>query len=146
MARIKIPVPDREPLFHCTLEIRISDVNYGGHLGNDAVLALAQQARVQLLRSWDMTELDVGGCGIIMADAAVVYMAEGMLGDMLQIDIYAGHIGTSGWELVYVLKTQRAGKTISIATAKTGLVCYDYGGKRVVRIPAGLATLLEKTP
>ena len=48
MSRIKLALPDRWT-FSTELPVRISDINYGGHLGNDAVLALAQEARVRFL-------------------------------------------------------------------------------------------------
>ncbi|RMF54479.1 MAG: thioesterase, partial [Calditrichaeota bacterium] len=43
MARLKLTLPEK---FHFTTElsIRISDVNYANHLGNDAVLSLIHEA------------------------------------------------------------------------------------------------------
>lgn len=74
MARIKLTLPD-----HCDFEtqltVRISEINYGGHLGNDAVLSLAHEARVQFFNSLGYTEFDVAGSGIVLADAVVVYRA-----------------------------------------------------------------------
>ena len=46
MARIKLTLPERFP-FTTTIPIRITDLNYGGHVGNDTVLALLHEARVQ---------------------------------------------------------------------------------------------------
>ena len=46
MARVEIELPEQFP-FATEIPIRISDINYGNHLGNDAVLSLAQEARVR---------------------------------------------------------------------------------------------------
>ena len=59
--------------YETEIPIRISDVNYGGHLGNDAVLSLAHEARVRFLALRGFSEKDVEGVGIMMVDAAVVY-------------------------------------------------------------------------
>jgi hypothetical protein len=39
MARVKIDLPDKF-IFKTEIPIRINDINYGGHLGNDAVLSI----------------------------------------------------------------------------------------------------------
>jgi len=33
------------------------------------------------------------------------------------------------------LEKQNADKTILVAAAKTGMLCYDYAGKKIVSIP-----------
>jgi acyl-CoA thioester hydrolase len=48
MARIKIEIPEQF-IFETQLKVRIGDINYGGHMGNDAVLTLAHQARIEFL-------------------------------------------------------------------------------------------------
>ena len=54
MARIKIAVPPQFT-FSTQIPVRITDINYGGHLGNDALLALLHEARVQFLRRYGYT-------------------------------------------------------------------------------------------
>lgn len=135
MARVKIQIPTTVPIFSCSLEIRITDVNYGGHMGNDAVLRLVHEARVLLLRGWGMTELEAGGCGITMGDAELMYQADGYAGDVLQVEIYLGETTRVSWELIYVLSTKRNDKSISVATVKTGMVCYNYISRKVQSIP-----------
>ena len=39
MARIKLDMPDNY-IFSTELPVRISDINYGGHLSNDAMLSM----------------------------------------------------------------------------------------------------------
>ena len=95
MARIKFDLP---PRFHFSTElsIRIGDINYGGHLGNDAVLTLAHEARIRFLKQYGYSELDIEGTAIIMADAAVVYKSEGFLGDILRIEVTVGEFQNVG--------------------------------------------------
>jgi acyl-CoA thioesterase FadM len=81
MPRIKLDLPKH---FHFTTEIpiRISDINYGGHLGNDAVLSILHESRVRLLLEHGYSEFNVEGVGIIMTDSAIVYKSEAFYGEL----------------------------------------------------------------
>ena len=59
MARIKIDLPSLFA-FSTTLRVRVSDINYGGHLGNDALLSMLHDARLQYLQAMDYSELAFG--------------------------------------------------------------------------------------
>jgi len=140
MARIAVDLPERF-LFQTQIAIRIDDVNYGGHLGNDAVLSLVHEARVRFLRSHGWSELDVGGgVGIAMVDAAIVYRAEGLHGMSLAVDVGAADVRTRGCDLVYRLTDRATGQ--EIARAKTGLVFLDPSSRKLVRMPAALHAAL----
>ena len=132
MARVQIELPEAFA-FTTEIPIRITDVNYGGHLGNDAVLSLAHEARVRLFASHGWTEMDVTGRGIIMVDAAVVYRTEGAWGMVLRVDVAVTDLQSRGCDLVYRLSDAATGK--EIARAKTGIVFFDYGARRVVHMP-----------
>ena len=82
MARLTLALPERFP-FTTEIEVRITDLNYGRHLGNDAMLGLVHEARVRFLRAHGLQELDVEGTGLVMIDAAIVYRAEAFAGDRL---------------------------------------------------------------
>jgi hypothetical protein len=45
MPRLKLELPAGFP-FRTTLTVRVTDLNYGNHLGNDALLGLLHEARV----------------------------------------------------------------------------------------------------
>jgi acyl-CoA thioester hydrolase len=139
MPRVEIDLPERW-LFRTRIPIRIDDINYGGHLGNDAVLSLAQEARVRFLAAHGRSELDLGGCGIVMIDAAVVYRAEGRHGMELEVTVGAADVRTRGFDLLYRLVDAATGE--EIARAKTGIVCFDYVARKVVRVPAPMLALL----
>ena len=69
MARVKLTLPD-VCHFQTEVTVRIGDINYGGHLGNDAVLSLAHEARLQYFKSLGYSEIDIEGVGIVLADGA----------------------------------------------------------------------------
>ena len=92
------------------------------------------------LSSLGLSERDVGGVGLIMADAALAFRAEAFLGDELDVDLGVTEVRRSGFELVYRLT--RVSDGAEIALVKTGMVCFDYAERKVARVPQSFARLL----
>lgn len=134
MARIKIQLPEKFS-FACTIPIRISDLNYGGHVGNDTILSLIHEARMQYLLSMGYTEMNVAGTGMIMANAAIEFKTELFYGDVITASVTAGDISNIGFDLFYKLEKVVDGKKVTVALAKTGMICFDYGRKKIVSVP-----------
>jgi 4-hydroxybenzoyl-CoA thioesterase len=139
MARVEIELPESF-LFETEIPVRIGDVNYGGHLGNDAVLSIAHEARVRFLASHGLTELDAGGPGIVLADAAVIYRAEGKWGMRLAVAIAAADVRTRGLDLLYRMSDAATGA--EIARVKTGVLFFDYRTRRLVSMPPAFRAVL----
>jgi YbgC/YbaW family acyl-CoA thioester hydrolase len=131
MARIKIALPERFS-FSCEIPIRITDVNYGGHVGNDVFLSLVHEARVQYFQHLGYTELAFAGNGLIMADAAIEFKSELFYGDVVTVHVTAADISGIGFDLVY--KLEKKAKSQIAGVAKTGMVCYDYNRKKIVAL------------
>lgn len=125
MNRIKINLPEHFP-FSTRLQIRVTDLNYGGHVGNDSVLSILQEARQQFLQSRGYTELQVEGFGLIMADAMVEYKKEMNHLDQLKIDIAAKDFDKMGFDLYYRVVIEKNGEEILAVRAKTGMMLFDY--------------------
>ncbi len=139
MARIKLTPPEKI-LFRTKIPLRITDLNYGNHLGNDALVSILHEARVQWLKSGGFSELDAGGTGLIMADLAVEYKTEGFYGDDLTVAIGVGDISKLSFDVYYTITNQH-GKLV--AQAKTGMVCYDYEKKKVAEISKSFVSFLS---
>ena len=142
MARIKLTLPEHK-IFTTKIAVRITDINYGNHLGNDALVCILHEARMQWLTSLNYTELNIKKAALIMADLAVEYKSESYYGDVCLIDIFIGEITKVSFEIYYNIYTIRKGESILIAKAKTGMVCYDYDAKKVVNIPEEFAFLIN---
>lgn len=142
MARINLAIPEQK-IFSTEIAVRITDINYGHHVGNDAFVRLIHEARVMWLSSNHYTELNIEGASLIMADLAVEYKAESFYGDVLKIEIAVGNISRAGFELYYQIITTRDGQNILIAKAKTGLVSFNYEEKKVRELPVKFIELLN---
>jgi len=131
MSRIRIQLPSHFN-FSTQIPIRITDLNYGGHVGNDTVLTLVHEARMQFLKSLGYTELQIEGKGLIMSDAAIEFKAELFYGDVITVQVAADDFSRAGFSLVY--KLMKDEKTV-VALVKTGMICYDYSVKKVAALP-----------
>jgi len=140
MARIRLDIPEGLP-FVTEVTVRVGDLNYGNHLGNDALLGLLHEARLQFLASLGWSEMDVGGQASIMADAAIVYKSQGRRGDRLRIEVGAGDLTGSGFDVLY--RVSQADTGVLVALAKTALVLFDYAQGRPVRLSDAVRTRLE---
>lgn len=118
-------------------------MNYGNHLGNDKLLSVMHEVRMQFLATLGYTELEIGGCGLIMADVMVAYRNEGRYGDIFDVALYADEISTRSFDLLYKITATRGNNIIAIADAKTGMVGYDYKAARVCQLPGNFAAHLN---
>jgi acyl-CoA thioester hydrolase len=132
MARIRISVPESFS-FSTVIPIRITDLNYGGHVGNDSILSLIHESRVQYLKHFEFTELDFAGTSLIMSDVAIEFRSEVFYGNSLKVMVTAGEFSRAGFDIFYQMMNSENNKLVVVA--KTGMVCFDYSGRKVTAVP-----------
>ena len=140
MSRLQIELPTRFS-FATELEVRVSDLNYGNHLGNDAVLSLVHEARRRFLASLGIQEIGADGKGFVVADAAVVYRAQAFYGERLRIEVAAGDFQSRG--CLFYFRVTQAVEGRAVAEARTGLVCFDFQAQKTMVMPAETRAQLE---
>ena len=142
MPRVTIELPTKF-LFTTEIIVRATDLNYGGHVGNDKILTLVQDARVTYYRTLGFkNELNFeGDVGQIIADAAVVYKSEAFLADTLVFNLAISEFTKYGFDLITLITNKESGK--EVARVKNGIVCFDYARKKVVPVPASLLAKLQ---
>jgi acyl-CoA thioester hydrolase len=129
-----------------TFEIRVGDINYGGHMGNDKALLVFHDARLKFLESLGFSEKNIGGPGIIMRDAHVSFRKEVYLHDVLTVDVGIENVTNSAFEMIYTVRriqksqqspvnSQQSIDEEVVFTGSTGLVAFDYELRRPVRLP-----------
>jgi acyl-CoA thioesterase FadM len=140
MDKIKIDWPD-PVVFSTDLDIRITDINYGGHLGNDRVLSLVHEARVRMFAAHGWAELDIDGAGTIMCDAAIQFKGEVFHGMNVRVEVGVAELGRSSFTLLYGLRDSATGD--ELARVRTGTAFYDYEARKVVRAPQAFVDALS---
>jgi len=141
MERIKINLPQQFS-FSTNIKIRITDLNYGGHVGNDSFLSLVHEARQQYLHHFGYSELHIEATSLIMADAAIEFKKELNYGDEVKISVAANGFDKYGFDLFYQLEIISDNNFVLAGKAKTGMLCYDYQNKKLMAVPEKLKQTL----
>jgi acyl-CoA thioester hydrolase len=131
MSRIKLQMPETYQ-FSTTIDVRITDLNYGNHLANDSLLSIIHEARVRFLKYFGYSELDIEGIGIMMADVVIIYKSQSYYGDMLKIEVGIGDISKKSCDFFY--RVTKDGDKV-VALCKTAIVFFDYQIQKPARIP-----------
>lgn len=127
--------------FQYDLTVRATEINYAGHLGNEALLALVHEARAVLLRQLNFLTLvrDSQRVGLTIADLAINFIAEAFAHDQLVVDSQISELRKKSFRLFH--RIRRSEK--SIALIETGLVAFDYQTRQVVPLPENFITGLQ---
>jgi len=131
--RIKLNPLDRYQHAYET-SIEVTDLNYGKHLGNDALVGILHRARVHFLHRLGAREdnLGDGKTGILLTDLVVNYKEEGLLFDKIVVESSIGEVRPKGFRIFHRISTEH---NRTIALAETGIVGFDYKNRRVTKIP-----------
>jgi len=133
MARVKIEIPESWR-FSTEIPVRITDINYGNHMGNDAFLGILHEARLRWLKQYGWTELVFPPIGLIMIDIAVRFKTEAHHGDILNISLTPVDWTKLGFDLIYLAIHAATGT--EVARAQTGFVFFDYDKKKLSPLPS----------
>ena len=143
MPRIKLAPRDRyQHTFETTIEV--TDLNYGNHMGNDALVGIIHRARVHLLRQFGAGETNLGDgkTGILLTDLVVNYRGEGFLFDRLIVESTLGELRPKGFRMFHRIATDQ---NRLIALAETGIVAFDYQNKKVALIPEAFVSKIAES-
>ena len=132
MPRIKLEEKEKYE-FEYKVILQVNDINYGGHLSNDALISLIHETRLNLLKDMGLKETDLGDgyTGMIMSDLGVNYKMEGFMFDEILIKSHIGEIKNNTFRIFHkLLKKDRI-----FALVETGFAAFDYKERKIVSIP-----------
>jgi len=140
MERVRLSFPEKDVMHRHSLTVRITDMNYGRHLGHDALISLLHEARVAALASRELREWDLGGYPCVAADLAVQYQAEARWPDLLVVETAIPEPGRKAITVYHRLLREADGATV--ASARINLMLVDPEDGRPVAIPADVRDAL----
>lgn len=145
--KIRIPIPPKElneysleqaPHFSTSLTLRVGDMNYGNHMGNDTVLSLAHEFRIRFFHQYLQNELSFFKRGIIMSDSAIQYRAQGFWAQEIKANLWFIPTGSTRFDIYYQLQSPKdkphedsSQQWYDVAYVKTGQVFFDYEKQKV---------------
>lgn len=132
MTRVQIQLPEHFA-FSTAIPLYVNHINSAGHLDNALLLTVVTEARARFFIAQGYEELNVEGFGMIMADAAVQYKSEAFHGEVMVVEMAPMHFHRKGFDLVYRMSDQASGR--EVARGKSGMLCFDYGQRKVVPVP-----------
>ncbi len=141
MPRIKLnPLARYQHTYETSIEV--TDLNYGRHMGNDALVGIIHRARVHFLYRLGAGEdnLGDGKTGILLTDLVVNYKEEGLLFDKIVVESSIGEVRPKGFRIFHRISSDH---NRVIALAETGIVGFDYQNRKVAKIPK---SFLSKIP
>ncbi len=141
MARIKLaPLDEYQSVYETTVEV--TDLNYGNHLGNDALIGIIHRARVHFLHRLGASENNLGDghTGILLADLIVNYTGESFLFDKLGVESSIGEVRSKGFRMFHRITAEHSRP---IALAEIGIVAFNYRTRKVVQIPESFVSKIS---
>lgn len=141
MPRIKLSALDRYA-FRWEYTIGVRDLNYGGHLANDALAGILQEARVRALDELGYTELNLGDgqTATIMGDSVINFLGEGHLLNTLSIETHFAELRARNLRCFHRV----SGPQGPVALAEAGIIGFNYGTRKVVAFPVAFLEKLQK--
>ncbi len=133
MERIKLEFPESAIVHRQPLSVRITDMNYGRHLGHDTLVSLLHEARIQAFGALGLSEWDMGGFPSVVADLAVQYQSEARWPDALVVETAIP--APAGKAIVVHHRVRHAEGGRPVATARLNIVLIDPAQGRSVAIP-----------
>ncbi|MBW6460399.1 MAG: acyl-CoA thioesterase [Bacteroidales bacterium] len=115
------------------IEVRVGDINYGGHMGNDKALLVFHDARIAFFKTLGFDEKNIGGPGIIMRNAQVTFRKEVFLNDLLLVDVGIENVTPMSFDVTYTVRREKDNAVVF--TGSTGLVAFDYEQRKPVKLP-----------
>lgn len=122
-------------------EVRISDINYGGHMGNDRALSFFQDARIKYLRHFGFDEHHIAeGIGIILSESHVYYKKEVFLHDQLNAKVWIQDLKKRAFTMVY--EFYRQSDEALVFEGSNLVYAFEYQSRKACELPENFINTL----
>ncbi|MEJ7559872.1 MAG: thioesterase family protein [Pedobacter sp.] len=120
-------------LYKTTIETRFVDFDMMGHVNNAVYFTYLEIART---RYWaNAIKWDWKKTGVIIAKASLDYIKPIFIDDVVHMYVRTSRIGTSSFDLEYLMVKMTNGKEVVCSQGKTVCVAFDYQTKSSTPIP-----------
>ncbi len=116
--------------YMATIKPRISDINYGGHLGHTELINLLHEIRVRFLDQHSMHEANICGHGLVIHNINVKYHQEAYWGNELEVKM---ETKVDGAKIIFDYTVFNSTLKNKTATAEAVMVLVDKVTKRPVK-------------
>lgn len=116
------------------VEMRFADLDMMGHVNNAIYFTYMEVGRTKYWKhaiGWDWAKT-----GVVIGSASIDYIAPLLLGDKISMYIKTSRIGTTSFDLEYLIVKEKNGKEIICSKGKTVCVAFDYQSQKPIAIPS----------
>ena len=120
--------------YKTSIETRFIDFDMMGHVNNAVYFTYMEIARTKYWKQaiqWDWKKT-----GVVIANVSLNYILPILMEDRISIYVRTSRIGTSSFDLEYLIVKLVDGTEVICSKGKTTCVAYDYQSKASASIPA----------
>ena len=129
--------------FSTIIPVRITDINYGNHLGHAATIGIFHQARVLFLNKNGFNELNIDSLGLIMVNISCSFKSEAFFNDQLIVHVGIGNFSKTKFEFLCEAVNQKNDKIV--ASSREEFAFFDYQNNKVCKMPEKFSLFCEKS-
>lgn len=134
MARVELQLPEQF-FFTITITVRMTDLNPGGHVGNDQMISLLSEARYRFFYHYGFDEFSLGESGIVITDLVTMYKAESFAQENLKFEVGVMDFNRYGADIIFRVTKHPTGQVVALA--KQGFVFFNHNTRKVAPMPDG---------
>jgi len=143
MQRQRLAFPEADCIHRQPLTVRLGDINYGRHLGHDALVTLLHEARAGAIAALGFSESDVAGSPSVVAELTVQYRAEAHWGDVLVAETAIPTPTGKGMPVYQRLVREADARTVAVACVT--LLWLDPDTHRPIAVPPVLVQAVQRS-
>lgn len=119
--------------FSTIIPVRITDINYGNHLGHAETVGIFHHARVLFLNKHDFDEMNIDGYGVILLNSQYSFKTEAKFNNQLLINVGVSEFSKLKFSFSYQALNNETGDIISDGNEE--FVLYDYTKRKIAKMP-----------
>jgi len=127
--------------FSVEIPVRITDINYGGHLGHMAVVGIFHQVRLLFLNEYNIDEMNVEGNGVILLNSSYVFKNQAFLNDQLIVRVGIGAYSRTRFNFLYQASDKETGQLI--VSSQEEITFFNYTRRKSSKIPESFLLFCE---
>ncbi len=119
--------------YKTNIEMRFADLDMMGHVNNAIYFTYMEIGRTKYWKhaiNWDWHTT-----GVVIGQASIDYITPIFLADKVSMYVRTSRIGTTSFDLEYLIVKEVNGKEVTCSKGKTVCVAFDYQTKKPAAIP-----------
>ncbi len=133
---VEHPTHSKAYPFSTEIEVRLSDMAGGFHLGNHMIVSYVNEAMARLFKAMGFDGLQINDISYINRELEISYRSEGSYADRIEIDVAIESFEERQYTLIYRLYNRETKR--ELAHVRGLYASFDYQQCKMVLVPPEL--------